>query len=351
MWGVGWRRFLRRFDELELVTYMAAEHLRLLIVIVTYNSRGDIEKCIRSIDRFGACFTANGSLRVCVIDNASTDGTRKVLEGLATEFSWLDIKLLEKNLGFGCANNVALKEYVADVFFLLNADAWLIGDCLSPVVNRIQNDRSVGVVGIPLRFPDGRPQTHAYSFSSWQRWTLYLIGVRSIVLRLIDSPMIARLLGELPLGRTFVATHSAPPIDFADKNALANEETLEVQSVDWVCGAAMALSRKFVMESGGFDPRIFLYGEDEDLCIDAHKRGFKVETLKTVPVVHVLGWGKKTFRPKVAKMKYDSLSYFIKKNVPSVIDRLMMRALLPFYVYGWRALLLAHIRGSGGKEA
>ena len=324
---------------------------RLLIVIVTFNSERDIERCIRSIFQNVQDLITAGDVRVCVVDNASNDETCSILRRLEVEFSWLACHFLHENIGFGRANNIGLADRSAGAYLLLNADAWLVGDCLTAVMERLEGVPDVGVIGLPLRFPDGKPQTYAYVFSSWHRWALYLLGVRRLVTLLIAFPAMARVLGRGRIGRAFVSTHSASPIDLSDQNALVNEATLEVQSVDWVCGAAMALSRKFVMESGGFDPRIFLYGEDEDLCIDAHKRGFKVETLKTVPVVHVLGWGKKTFRPKVAKMKYDSLSYFIKKNVPSVIDRLMMRALLPFYVYGWRALLLAHIRGSGGKEA
>jgi len=97
----------------------------------------------------------------------------------------------------------------------------------------------------------------------------------------------------------------------------------------------MLLSSNFVKESRGFDSNIFLYGEDEDLCIDARRRGYSVMALQTPPVVHKLGWGGDSgFQPRVARMKYDSLKYFIRKNIDGNFNRFMMQILLPFYVYG-----------------
>jgi GT2 family glycosyltransferase len=112
----------------------------------------------------------------------------------------------------------------------------------------------------------------------------------------------------------------------------------------------MLLSHDFVRASGGFDPDIFLYGEDEDLCIQAHKYGFDVVTVTTTPIVHALGWGGKSFRPMVARMKYESLRYFISKNVKGSLNRLLMFALLPFYVYGKRAPQMIFSRSQEDSE-
>ncbi|NTV47482.1 MAG: hypothetical protein HGB11_13405, partial [Chlorobiales bacterium] len=114
-----------------------------------------------------------------------------------------------------------------------------------------------------------------------------------------------------------------------------------LRQTDWVCGAAMVLPGDFVRETGGFDPAIFLYGEDEDLCIEARRRGLDVVVVDTVPVVHVFGWGVNRFNPRVADLKYESLSYFIRKNISSLSSRIMMLTLLPLYIYGWRRFFYA----------
>lgn len=311
--------------------------LRLLIAVVTFNSERDIEACIRSISRHVPDLGTPNGVEVCVVDNASIDHTGAILNRLALEYPWLHLRLLSTNIGFGCGNNIAMQEFDADAYFLLNADAYLLSDSLTPALSRMAKVPRLGVIGLPLVYPDGRPQTYSYAFSTWHRWALFMLGTRSLALRLLTLPVFGALLRALPYGQNFARTHSTPPLVLDNKEALERAVTLLHAPADWVSGAAMLLSRDFVRTSGGFDSKIFLYGEDEDICIDAHRRGFGVETLATVPIVHVLGWGKQNFRPKIARMKYDSLRYFINKNIRRKLDRVMMRVLLPFYVYGWRA--------------
>ena len=105
--------------------------------------------------------------------------------------------------------------------------------------------------------------------------------------------------------------------------------------MDWVCGAAMVIQGKFIHAIGGFDANIFLYGEDEDLCISAHKKSLRVITIDIAPIVHVFGWGGNRFNQTVAELKYHSLQYFISKHFTG-ISALMMRILLPVQIFGWR---------------
>ena len=164
---------------------------------------------------------------------------------------------------------------------------------------------------------------------------MLLLGLRKIAKALMVFAPIRALMWCIPVSRNFLANHCKPPLDLDDSHALSKTATGEVRNVDWVAGAAMVLSPDFLRQSGGFDPQIFLYGEDEDLCIQAKNLGFRVETLQTTPIVHKLGWGSDGgFKPRVARMKYDSLRYFIAKNVNGRFNRALMRALLPFYVYG-----------------
>lgn len=307
-----------------------------LIVIVTYNSEKDVENCIRSVDKYFPS-VHTGQAAVCVVDNASSDKTPSILERLNAEFDWLNIFRQPENLGFGRANNVAFSKIKSNAYFLLNADAYLVADSLTPALELMKSKPEIGVMGLPLVFPDGRPQSFSYVFSSWHRWLLFLIGARNVAILFLRNRCISKFLTAIPYGQNFVRTHARPPLDTNNAAALQEVATLELQSADWVSGAAMLLSHDFVRASGGFDPNIFLYGEDEDLCIQAHNNGFDVVTLSTIPVVHVLGWGGNSFRPKVARMKYDSLRYFIKKNIKGRFSRVLMRALLPFYVYGKHA--------------
>lgn len=315
----------------------AGSDLRLLIIVVTFNSEHDIEACIHSISENISEFGGVGHTAVCVVDNGSTDKTCEILERLAREHSWLQLQLLETNLGFGNANNLAMHSISADAYFLLNADARMLGDSITPALDRLNQSDHVGVIGLPLVYPDGRPQTYSYVFSSWHRWLLVIVGARRLAYMFLAIPVLRKILKMIPYGLNFTRTHGEEAVNVEDSLSLKKFATLSVRRVDWVSGAAMLLSADFIRASGGFDPNIFLYGEDEDLCLVAHRLNYIVETLGTVPIVHKLGWNGKIFRPTTAHMKYESLLYFINKNIQRKYDRILMLTLLPFYVYGWRS--------------
>ncbi len=309
---------------------------KLATVIVCYNSINDIARSVKSaIDNYdsGDC--------VVVVDNASTDGSVEVLKRLEIEFACLHVVYLNRNIGFGPANNVAFNTVVAEWYFLLNVDAWLIHDSGHDAIKALNHDPLIVVCGLPLIFPDGSPQTFAYSFSSGFKWVLQLLGFRRVVLSLMNIPLINRQLSRFALSRNFVESQKRPTVNFDDIGIMP---LLEVKDVDWVCGAAMLIRGGFIAESGGFDPNIFLYGEDEDFCITAHKHGRRVVTCSVFPVVHVFGWGKNSFNPVIAGLKYDSLKYFIRKNITNPVSRVLMNLLLPFHVYGFSSVKLPLIK-------
>jgi GT2 family glycosyltransferase len=112
-------------------------------------------------------------------------------------------------------------------------------------------------------------------------------------------------LKALPVSGSFLQTHS---------NELSS--TPKIRDVDWVCGAAMVIRDETKKQlGGGFDPNIFLYGEDEDICIEAKHLGWKVQQINIEPVIHEFGWGKhKKTSTKVATLKAQSLGVFIDKH-------------------------------------
>lgn len=102
----------------------------------------------------------------------------------------------------------------------------------------------------------------------------------------------------------------------------------------------MIIKRSAVESTGGFDEGIFMYGEDEDLCIRARRIGYEIERLPVTPVVHELGWGRRRRQDNSVRTKYRSLRYFVNKHYANqpVRHRIML-ALLRVNLFGWRALL------------
>ena len=172
------------------------------IIIVTYNSEDDIERCIRSLVRnFNPL--SRGGILVHVVDNASSDETPKILAKLAREFQCLRVHFQENNLGFGQGNNFILNSVEAKAYILLNADAWLIGDSFSPSLAYLSGSPRTGILGLPLVYPDGSPQTYFFEPSSWYRWLLLIFGFRRIAKFLVTFVPFQSLMKHIPLARNF----------------------------------------------------------------------------------------------------------------------------------------------------
>ena len=93
--------------------------MTVVFVIVTYNGSQWIRDCLKSIP-------VSSDHKVVVVDNASTDDTCEII---TADFPAVDLLPSHDNLGFGRANNLAIRhalgKHEPDAFFLLNQDARL----------------------------------------------------------------------------------------------------------------------------------------------------------------------------------------------------------------------------------
>ena len=296
----------------------------LTIVIVTYNSARFVRACLGSLREH---MPRRYSSQVVVVDNASQDDCVAIIRA---EFPEVQLVQSAENLGFGRGNNRGMAEAPARYYYLHNADAYLQGDSLDAALDLLEAQPGIGVAGLPLVFPDLSPQTGAYAFSGPLKWALQGVGVPRLARAVAVSPRLGWLrvaLQRLPMARSYLHTH-------ADSAA----PQTPVSEVDWVCGAAMILREAVRRDlGGGFDPAIFLYGEDEDLCIEARKKDWKVAQLAVTPVIHEFGWGSAVgASPRVARLKAESLKVFIDKHFRRGSPRwLAMRSMLWLKKRAW----------------
>lgn len=297
----------------------------LCFVVVSYNSEKYIEKCIESI------FSLNIeiSFRVVVVDNCSTDLTREILRKYDPD-QRVSVVNNEKNFGFGVANNIGISMCSSKYYFLLNVDAYFDQSFdINAVLEVFSKQNQLAIIGPRLIYPDGAPQTSSFSRSSPFKWIVQSVPLYAYIKKMIlKSKFLLDFLSKYSkVVSSYVHNHSLIYNDYC------------VYGVDWVSGAALVIRGEYVKLHGMFDENIFLYGEDEDLCLTARENGWDVCVQNTDPIVHVHGWNSTSrFNAVVAKMKYNSLNYFIDKWF-SGISRLLMKILLPIYVYGWRRLL------------
>src|SRR5262249_59401751 len=87
------------------------------VVVVTWNALPWLERCLESVRGH----------ETIVVDHGSTDGTVELVRERFPE-----VRLVEReNRGMGAGNNAGMALAGGRYFFLLNPDAWVVGDGLA----------------------------------------------------------------------------------------------------------------------------------------------------------------------------------------------------------------------------
>ena len=108
------------------------------VTIVTYNSGRFIRRCIESV-----LSQKYPDLEVIVVDNASTDGTRDILEQFDDR---IRLFFNDENLGFAAAQNQAIGFASGDWILALNPDVLLLPNFVRTLVEAGRMDPQIGTV-------------------------------------------------------------------------------------------------------------------------------------------------------------------------------------------------------------
>lgn len=190
---------------------------------------------------------------VIVVDNDSSDGTQAMIEA---EFP--DVRLIcnPDNVGFGRANNQAMAVAEGQWLLLLNSDAELVDDSVAKLFRRVREDGTIGLAHCRLVSPDGTMQYSTYRFPS-------------VRIALMDN---------FGLGRLMPASRESLLGGYWDQSY--------ERDVDAVAGAFMLLPRGVYEQTGGFDKRIFMYGEDLEWCQRIRALDKRVRYFPDATVLH-----------------------------------------------------------------
>ena len=225
------------------------------VVVVTYNSRHHIDRCLDAV----AASTAAGDLAVQVVvaDNASADGTAGHVAHRHPEVVVLP---MGRNAGFAVGSNAAMARTDARHVLLLNPDTEVQPGALAALVAFADANPGAGVVAPRLCHPDGTDQGTARAFPTP---AAALFGRRSPLTRAFP-------------GNRWSAAYLRP--DGGDGH--------EPFRCDWVSGACLLVPRAVVEQVGGLDEEFFLFWEDADWCRRIVDAGHEVWTVPDAVVLH-----------------------------------------------------------------
>lgn len=263
----------------------------LSVIIVNYNVKYFLEQCLRSVYKA----TANISVEIFVIDNASTDGSKAYLEW---KFKGVQFFWNTENLGFGKANNSVLAKATGKYILFLNPDTILAEDGFMKCISFLEQQENVG--GLGVRMLDG---TGTFLKESKRM----LPNVANSFFKLIGCSKIFE--GSKIFDR-YYAGH------------LPQNQT---QEIDVLAGAFFMVPKQALDITGGFDPHFFMYGEDVDLSYRLQKLGLHNYYFAHSSIVHFKGESTQKKSAAYIKNFYGAMQLFVEKHNKNVWAKIFIK--------------------------
>jgi GT2 family glycosyltransferase len=277
--------------------------LRVAVCIVSYHSAADVVRCLEGLSN-----STWRDFEVVVCEN----GDREAFQSLAAKLperlpQGQAVRALsaERNLGYAGGVNLCINNSRdADAWWILNPDTYPSRGALAALVERLQRG-DCDAAGNTLHLPDGRVQSHG---GLWRRFMARAVSIGY-----------GAAVGDAP-------------------------DPAGIESVqNYLNGASMLVSRRFVDVAGLMDESYFLYCEEVEWCLRARARGLRLGFAPGGLVLHERGTS--TGNSVDLKTRSKLVVYLDERN-RLILTRDLYPALLP--VAAAAALVLLLLRFARG---
>ncbi|MDE0005574.1 MAG: glycosyltransferase family 2 protein [Rhodospirillaceae bacterium] len=235
------------------------------VVTVAHNSASVLPSMLASVPE---------GVPVIVVDNGSRDS-----DSIASIAEQHGARLIrnEENVGFGRACNQGAALAKTPLILFLNPDAELVGDALDRLAEASRLYPDAGAFNPAIGHPNG---AQFFRRSS-------------------------------PISRS----RPKPPRGWPSSD----------RKVPVLSGSALLVSKRNFDAVGGFDPEIFLYCEDDDLCLRLEASCGPLMFIRNARVIHHLG-GLETLRLKGRSFGHSLVYASLKHKKPMAFERALIRA-------------------------
>jgi N-acetylglucosaminyl-diphospho-decaprenol L-rhamnosyltransferase len=260
--------------------------LDLGIVILSWNTRDLLRECLRSVQ----AARAGLGCAVCVVDNASTDGSAAMVRA---EFPETQVIESPRNGGYAAGNNLGLRALgfglgcnaAPRYALLLNPDTVAPPNALADMVRYLDEHPRCGVAGPKLVLPSGELDLACRRSLAFDAFVYRMLGL-------------SRLFPRSPRFGRYNLTYLSPDVE---------------TRVGSVVGAFMIVRREAIAQAGLLDEGFFMYGEDLDWAFAIQRAGWEVWYNPAVTVLHVKrAASRQSHRAQIAF--HEAMLYFYRKH-------------------------------------
>ena len=230
----------------------------LTLIIVCYKSFSLIKKNINNLKNF----------KTIIIDNSNCYKTYNLVK------EYRNIKYIKtvKNLGYGAANNIAVRNSETKYVLILNPDIIIDNTSIQILFENVKKYENFGILAPSL-----------YNQNNLRRTN----GSRSIL---------------------------------KDKKISSSKSNFAVGDTcyDYIIGCAILIEKHFFLNIGCFDESFFMYFEDNDLCDRVHLNKRSVIEIPKSKMIHMQGLSSKLnfiFKIKLSVIHKISECLYLKKNL------------------------------------
>jgi len=168
-----YKKYYQKFQD-ALMQTPAVARKPVSIIILTWNALEYTQKCVNSIQNH-----TRYPHEIVFVDNASTDGTVEYLRNLVKEHP--SYKLIENpgNKGFAAGNNQGVSAASGEYIMLLNNDVLVSDEWLEGLVESLERDEIIGMVGPITNSISGRQQVISIPYADEEGFHEFARGIRN----------------------------------------------------------------------------------------------------------------------------------------------------------------------------
>lgn len=243
-------------------------------IITNYNTANLVIDCAESIARH-ICDT---QYEIIVVDNLSAPADREKLAAYAA--GNFHIIFSKQNLGFGGGNMLGAQMAKGDYLCFINSDVIFEGDCVTPLIRRLQAEPEIGCI-TPQQYSGDREPVRAFNHKN------------GILYEICSKRLLEKMFPNKYPSRKKVYTHPF--------------------RAHHINGCFMLFSEKTFWEAGGFDWNIFLYGEEYDVAMRLKNIGKVCVVDPLYGFVHLHGQSTKSMSKATRREGFISQLYVYRK--------------------------------------